>query len=201
MSGPRLVLWIAVAIAAMCGALIATAPDAMAAAHAVVRWTARTSAVLLALAYVARPAVQLWPSPRTKALLARRKWIGLGFATSHAFHAAGIIAIGAVDPAAFVAGLNAGSYLGMVGFALIAAMAITSRDDVKRRMSKRAWTVLHRTGIHAFWVIFAATYAGRVSIAPVYAVPLAAYLAIAAVRCAAFVRSRRGATARVAAAA
>jgi len=194
-------LWIAIAVAAMCGALVATAPDAMTAAHAVVRWTARTSALLLGVAYVARPAVQLWPSARTKALLARRKWIGLGFATSHGFHAAGIIAIAAIDPDAFVAGLNVGSYLGTLGFALIAAMAITSRDDVRRRMSKRAWTILHRTGIHAFWAIFAVTYAGRIATEPVYAAPLAAYLAIAGVRCAAYVRTRRRATARVAAAA
>lgn len=194
-------LWCALAIAAMCSALIASAPSAIDAAHAVVRWTARTSAVLFALAYVARPAAQLWPSPRSKALLARRKWLGLSFAASHAFHLAGIVALAAIDLDGFLAGLGAGSYLGMGGFALIAAMAITSRDDVKRRMSHRAWTALHRTGMHAFWFVFAVTYAGRVGVEPVFAAPLAAYLAIAGVRCAAHLRIRRRAAARVAAAA
>jgi methionine sulfoxide reductase heme-binding subunit len=200
-SGPRLVGLIALAIAAMCGAIVATAPDGVTGSLAVVRWTARTSAVLFALAYVARPAVQLWPSPGSKALLARRKWIGLGFATSHAFHLAGLIGFFAFDPDGFVSSLSVASYVGMVGFALIAAMAITSVEAVKRRMAKRTWTALHRTGMHSFWVVFAATYAGRVGAAPVYAVPLAIFVAIAAVRCAAFVRSRRRAAARMPAAA
>jgi DMSO/TMAO reductase YedYZ heme-binding membrane subunit len=192
---------IALAIAAMCGAILATAPDLATGALITVRWTARTSALLFALAYVARPAVQLWPSARSKALLARRKWIGLGFATSHGFHFAGLATLFALEPAAFVAGLDVASYVGMVGFALIAAMAITSNERIKRRMSKRAWTALHRTGMHAFWAIFAVTYAGRVASAPVYAAPLAVYVGIAAVRCAAFVRTRRRATTRAAAAA
>jgi sulfoxide reductase heme-binding subunit YedZ len=195
------VLVIALLVGAMCAVVVALAPDSLAAAHAVVRWTARSSAVLLALVYVARPAVQLWPGKRTKALLARRKWLGLGFATSHAYHLAGIAAIAAHDWSAFVAGLGAGSYLGLVGFAIIAAMAITSRDDVRARMSKRAWTRLHRTGVHAFWVIFAVTYAGRVSVDPVYAAPLAAFLALAAIRSAAYLRARRRAAVREAAAA
>jgi sulfoxide reductase heme-binding subunit YedZ len=201
MSGPRLVALIALAIAAMCSAIIAVTPGALDAAHAVVRWTARTSALLFAIAYVARPAVQLWPTSTTKAVLARRKYIGLGFATSHAFHLAGIVAIAALDPPGFVAGLNLASYLGAAGFVLIAAMAITSNEAVKRRMSKRAWTVLHRTGMHVFWIVFAGTYAGRVGVEPVFAVPLAIFVGIAAVRCAAFLRIRRRSTRRVAAAA
>jgi sulfoxide reductase heme-binding subunit YedZ len=200
-SGPRLVAVIALAIAAMCSAIVAVTPGALDAAHAVVRWTARTSALLFALAYVARPAVQVFPGPRSKALLARRKYVGLGFATSHAFHLAGIVAIAAIDPARFVAELNLASYIGMVGFALIAAMAITSNAAIKRRMSKRAWTALHRTGMHVFWFVFVATYAGRVAVEPVFAAPLAIFLGIAAIRCAAFVRSRRRVTRRVAAAA
>jgi hypothetical protein len=46
--------------------------------------------------------VQLWPGPLTKRLLAERKWIGLGFATSHTAHLAGIMLIAPPDFGAFV---------------------------------------------------------------------------------------------------
>src|SRR6476659_4668780 len=92
MTGRRLLVAISLALAAMCTALVATAGSADLAAHLVIRWTARTSFVLFALAYAARPAVQLWPGAATKRLLAERRWLGLGFAVSHAFHLAGIIA-------------------------------------------------------------------------------------------------------------
>src|SRR6187401_1031870 len=102
MSGPRLLTLISIAIALMCGAIVAALGPGPDAAHAVVRWTARTSFALFALAYVARPALELWRSNVTRAILARRKWIGLGFAASHLAHLFGIIAIAWPDPAAFV---------------------------------------------------------------------------------------------------
>jgi len=49
---------------------VLAASSDVAAAHLVIRWTARTSLVLFVLAYVARPACQLLPSPTTKTLLA-----------------------------------------------------------------------------------------------------------------------------------
>src|SRR5688572_7588831 len=90
-SGPRLVVAVSAAIGLMCAVLALTVSPQPAAAGAVIRWTARTSLVLFALAYVARPLVQLRPTPFPKALLARRKWLGLSFAASHGFHLAGIV--------------------------------------------------------------------------------------------------------------
>lgn len=55
MTGPRLLLVIAMPIATMCAALMFATGDA----HHVVRWTARTSLVLSAPSYVARFAVVL----------------------------------------------------------------------------------------------------------------------------------------------
>jgi DMSO/TMAO reductase YedYZ heme-binding membrane subunit len=200
-TGPRLTLTIGAAVAAMCAALLATYGFTLAGTGAVIRWTARTSLVLFAIAYIARPATQLWPSPLTKGLLARRTWIGLGYALSHLFHLAGIVAVARADWDAFVAGMNVATYVGGVGFVVLAAMAFTSARAIERRMPKRAWTALHRTGMHLFWLIFVATYAGRIGAAPAAAVPTAALVALAAVRCAAFVRTRRRAAARVAVAA
>ena len=197
MMGPRLVALCAVAIGAMCATLVAAHGPGPEAAHAVVRWTARTSLALFMLAYVARPAVQLWPRRATKALLARRKWIGLSFAVSHAFHLAGIVAIAWPDPRTFIASQDPTIVVAVLAFLLIGAMAVTSIEAVKARMSRRAWTALHRTGMHVFWVVFATTYGGAVGERGVaYAAPFAALLAIAGARAAAFARARRRHTAR-----
>ena len=200
-TGPRLSLTIGAVVAAMCAAILATRGYTLDAASAIIRWTARTSLVLFALAYIARPATQLWPSPVTKGLLARRKWIGLGYALSHLFHLAAIVALVRADWDGFVATANVATYVGAVGFVVLAAMAITSARAIERRMPKRAWTVLHRSGMHFFWFIFFATYAGRIGAAPAAAAPAAALIGLAAIRCAAFVRIRRRAAARVAVAA
>ena len=59
--GPRLLAMIALAIAALVTTIVLTSDDGLVATAArVVRWTARSSILLFALAYVARPAYQLW---------------------------------------------------------------------------------------------------------------------------------------------
>ncbi len=187
MKGPRLYAVITLAIAAMCALIVALADPA---APPVVRWTARTSLALFALVYVARPATQLWPHPLTRGLLARRTWLGLAFATSHAFHLAGIIGLGWPDVGAFFAA-RPPNPLGVASFVLLAAMSITSNDRVKRAMSRRTWKALHLTGIHVAWIVFAGTYARNLRATPGYAAPLALLLALAALRAAAWLRHRR----------
>lgn len=187
MTGPRLLFVIAMAIATMCAAIMfATHEPAL-----VVRWTARTSLVLFGLAYVARPATALWPSPTTKRLLRERKWIGDGFAVSHLAHLAGIVALAAPDFGGFVAKQDPSIIVALAMFIVLFAMAITSIDRVRASMSKRTWNGLHRTGMHMAWFIFTTTYAGRAAASPVWGVPLALLLAIAAVRFAAWRRTAR----------
>jgi DMSO/TMAO reductase YedYZ heme-binding membrane subunit len=196
MTGPRLLTLISIAIAAMCAVIVAVMGPGPDAAHAVVRWTARTSFVLFALAYVARPALELWPSPVTRAIMARRKWIGLGFALSHLMHLLGIIAIAWPDPAAFVRSQDPTILVAVATFIAVFAMAITSIDAVRRRMSRRAWTGLHKTGIHLAWVPFATTYILAAMGSPGYIAPAVLVIAIAIVRAAAWIRGRRRASAR-----
>jgi DMSO/TMAO reductase YedYZ heme-binding membrane subunit len=197
MTGPRLLLVITMVIATMCAGLAFATSEA----GAVIRWTARTSLVLFALAYVARPATQLWPGPLTKRLLRERKWIGDGFAVSHVAHLGGIIVLAAADWDAFLAARDPGSIIATLMFLVLFAMAITSIDRVRRAMSRRAWNALHRTGIHLAWVIFTFSYVGRLALGPIWALPVAVLAAIAAVRVAAWLRSRRSARARVSVAA
>jgi len=187
-TGARLLAVIALAIAAMTAAILALVSPLPVAAHVLVRWTARTSLVLFALAFVARPAVQLWPNRRTKRLLAGRKWIGLGFATSHAAHLAGILLIASPDFGAFVRAQPPTNAVAAVTFVVLFAMAITSIQRVKRAMPARTWKLLHRTGMYLAWLSFTATYAGAIAASPVYMLPTAILLGIAAIRIAAHLR-------------
>jgi DMSO/TMAO reductase YedYZ heme-binding membrane subunit len=121
------------------------------------RYTARVGFPLLILAYVARPLHQLAPSGFSKGALARRRWIGLGFAISHSIHLLALImalrlAGRTPEPVTVVGG----------GFAyvLLYAMALTSTDRARRALGKW-WKRLHRLGIHYLWLIFAQSYLGR----------------------------------------
>jgi DMSO/TMAO reductase YedYZ heme-binding membrane subunit len=189
--GPRLLLLATLAVSAMCIGIILSLPAGPIAAGALIRWTARTSLVFFTLAYVARPLVQLRPSPASKWLLAERKWLGLSFAVSHAWHFAGIAWLASPDVGAFIRAQSPTTAVAALVFVLLAAMAITSIEAVKRRMSKTAWRGLHWTGMQLAWVAFATTYAGAIGTSPIYALPAAIVLAVAGVRIAAWARARR----------
>lgn len=189
--GMRLLGAITLVLAVMCLALYIAFGRGADAAHAVTRWTARTSLVLFTLAYVSRPLVQLRPTRINRDLLAYRKWLGLGFAASHAFHLAGIIGIMWPAPGAFVRSQEPTTLVALITFALLGAMAITSIDRVKKAMPPKAWKRLHRTGMHFSWVSFTATYAAAIAASPFYIAPTLVLISIAAIRAAAWLRARR----------
>jgi DMSO/TMAO reductase YedYZ heme-binding membrane subunit len=154
------------------------------------RYTARVGFPLLILAYIARPLHQLSPSGFCKAILARRKWIGLGFAISHTIHLIALVTFFRVsgtapDPVTVVGG--------GLAYLLLWAMALTSTAAAQRAMG-RWWKRLHRTGIHYLWFVFAQSYVGRVfdpermEIGLVFA-PIA--FTAAGIRLAAWLKSRR----------
>ena len=189
--GMRLLAAVAVAIGVMCVALVLAYGVTPEGAHAVVRWTARTSLVLFTLAYVSRPLVQLRPTRTARDILSYRKWIGLGFATSHGYHLAGIIAIAWPDPGAFIRAQDPTILVAVATFLLLGAMAVTSIERVRKAMLPKTWKRLHRTGMHFAWVAFFATYAAAITAWPGYVVPTTLLLAIAGIRAAAWFRGRR----------
>lgn len=121
------------------------------------RYTARVGFPLLILVYIARPLHQLAPSGFSKAALAKRKWIGLGFAISHTIHLGALITAlqlsGEERPLVTLIG-------GGFAYVLLYAMAFTSTAAAQRAMG-RWWKRLHRFGIHYLWLIFAQSYLGR----------------------------------------
>lgn len=122
---------------------------------AATRYTARVGFPVLILAYVARPLAEIgW----SKWLLAKRRWIGLGFAMSHSVHLVCIFylfqTLGETPPAVTL-------IFGGLAYALLYAMAFTSNRGAMKALGAR-WKTLHRIGIHYLWFIFAQSYLGRI---------------------------------------
>ncbi len=106
----------------------------------------------------------------------------------------GIIAIASPDFGAFIRAQPPTNAVAALTFMLIFAMAFTSIEAVKRKMSARSWKSLHRTGMHFAWIAFAASYSTAIGASVFYAIPTAVLLAIAGIRIAAWVRQRRRVT-------
>lgn len=148
---------LALGLAAMAAGLAAHSDEAEQ-WGAAARLTARAGFALLLLAYIARPLHQLRATPFSKALLAKRKWIGLGFAMSHSVH------LLALSVAMELSGRPWDAITVIFGggaYAILYAMAFTSNARAMRAMGVW-WKRLHRAGIHYLWFIFLQAYAGRI---------------------------------------
>lgn len=134
--------------------------------RAVIRLTARTSVLLFAAAFAARPLRTLWKSSFTAWLRRRRRQVGLSFAVSHLLHLIAIVVLfmrwDASTSAVTVA-------LGGLGYVFILLMAITSNDASVRWLGARRWSLLHTTGSYLLWIIFANAYVPRGLTQPAYA--------------------------------
>lgn len=163
----------AVVVAVLVAATVAVGGVGSDGLRLAIRNTARCSLVLLFGAFIASSAVELWRTPWAKWLLRNRKYLGLSFAVSHFSHLALIAGFGAAYPETFA---NTVGYFGIfgggAGYLFLIAMTVTSFDGPRRRLSKRSWKILHKTGMWIFWGIFASSYLGRAVNRPVF-LPLA----------------------------
>ena len=125
---------------------------------AATRYTARVGFPLLILAYVSRPLYDLTKAGWARTLLAKRKWIGLGFAMSHTVHLVAIVMLhrmlGEVPSLVTI-------LFGGLAYVLLYAMAFTSNRSAMKMLGAN-WKRLHRIGIHYLWFIFAQSYVGRI---------------------------------------
>src|SRR5215468_11126897 len=95
----------------------------------VIRFTARTSLMFFCLAFSAAALARLWPNAWTRWQRRNRRYLGVTFAASHALHAVAIAAFAMIDPAGLAAATNLATFIfGGIGYAIIAAMTITSFD-------------------------------------------------------------------------
>lgn len=159
--------------------------------HAAVRITAVFAFPLWLLAFVAGPLARLLPGPWTRALLKRRRALGVSFAAALTVHAGAIGMLARLEPG--VMGLDLETIFGGAGIVLALLMAATSSDAAVRALGPRRWRALHRYGQLHLAIIFLATYAGRVAEEdPAWWPGLALVLVALALRIGAFVRTRIG---------
>ena len=173
---------IAATLVALYGYMTAVAPDERWLLAA--RYTARLAFPIFILVFIASSWHRLSPSRISRAIVRRRRALGLAFATAHTIHLGALVANNAVagqipDAVALIGG--GGAYLVMF------AMVVTSTDAAVRRLG-RNWLRLHKLGVYWIWFVFTFSYLGRVlggkrEFAPLLGIALAAIaLRIAAAR-------------------
>ncbi|MBY0396776.1 MAG: ferric reductase-like transmembrane domain-containing protein [Thermoleophilia bacterium] len=156
--------------------------------RAATRHTAQVAYPFFLAAFLASSIARLWPGPLTRALLARRRALGLAFATAQIVHGAAILLYGRLVPETLAPDF---SFVGgAVGFVFVGAMAATSNDVAREALGRRAWRALHQSGQWVLFVIYAVTYAGRVALDAAAWPGLALLLAALAIRIAAALQSR-----------
>lgn len=193
--GWALTRWISVALVAMTALVLLAAGTGEPGVRMLIRATARSSALLFLVAFLARPVRQLWRTDATAFALKNRRYFGVSMAVSHLIHACAIAWLIIGFPAAYQ--LNPLTLVfGGLGFVFVAALAATSSDAAFQKLGRARWTALHRTGVWYLWFIFIYTFAGNAKDwDALHTGFVAAFTAAPMVRAAAYVRARRRAVA------
>ena len=115
------------------------------------RYSAHLAFAFLLLAFSASTLKGTWPNKATRGLMRYRRQIGLGFATAHGFHLVALtlflsnLESFSVDISLAVAGF---------GYAVTAALAVTSNNRSVRHLGINRWRLLHSTGINILMLYF-----------------------------------------------
>jgi hypothetical protein len=184
--------WNALAVLVMSALVLAAAGTGEEGVRMLIRATARTSALLFLIAFLARPLRQLWRTDLTAFAIKNRRYFGVSMAVSHLVHGLAIVWLFTAYPSAYEADLVT-LVGGGLGFAFIAAMAATSSDAAFKALGRARWQLLHRTGAWYVWFIFAFTFVPDPSRGwdALHAGFVAAFAAAPLVRLAAWAKTRR----------
>lgn len=120
-----------------------------------IRATARSSAFLFLLTFIARPLHRLAASEQTRWLLKNRRFLGVSVGVSHFLHLIGILWLTNVWPEnsqVDIVTLIGGG----LGFFFLFAMTLTSSNAAVAALGKN-WRRLHKTGAWYVWFIFVFT--------------------------------------------
>lgn len=169
LAGPRLLVAVVLLELLLVGAVLATPDMGEPQLRAAIRLTAAISLACFLAAFTASTLHRQWPVPGTLWLVRNRRWMGLAFAASHAFHAVMIVALARAVPGFAGAVPLTTRIVGGLGYVMIALMAATSNDAAVRALGPRRWRTLHVVGLYFLWFVFAATYADAVLVSPFHA--------------------------------
>lgn len=179
------------ALVAMAGAAYMLAPDPVSGVRLIIRLTARSSLALFLIVFTASAMARLVPSPVTRRVVSKRRYLGLAFAVSHGLHLFAILALAQLDPVVFAELTNIMAFVGGgLAYVFIALMVATSFDRTAAWLGPRLWSRLHLTGMWYIWLSFALNFGKRIARDGLYAVPVALILLAALLRLAAWHRRR-----------
>lgn len=160
--GWRLLFLITACLAALVVAVAFQAPDAVEGVRAAIRLTARTSLILFSLAFIASSVNRLMPGAASRWLLQNRRYLGLGFAVSHLFHAAALVRLALIDPVLFDSLTTPVSFIaGGFAYLVILSLAATSFDRTRNWIGTRLWARLHGIGMWIIWAFFLINFGKR----------------------------------------
>lgn len=157
--------------------------------HAAVRATAVFAYPFWLAAFVAGPLARLVPGDATRALLQRRRAVGLAYFVAQYVHLAAILGLARVEPALLEDAALV--YGGGFGFVMIGLMAATSNDAAVRRLGARGWRRLHGLGQLTVALIYLSTYGGRIAEDIAYGPAFALLLSAFTLRAADVIQARR----------
>tara|TARA_R110000824_G_scaffold390760_6_gene587693 strand:- start:43857 stop:44486 length:630 start_codon:yes stop_codon:yes gene_type:complete len=124
------------------------------------RYTARLSFLVFLAPFLAASLAYWAPSPLTRWLRAKRRYLGLSFALAHFIHLGALVMY--LDLSG--EGRSLITLLGGGGaYVMITLMALTSNDWSVRTLGPRVWGWLHWIGIYDIWFVFTFSYFGRVT--------------------------------------
>lgn len=123
---------------------------------------------------VASSLLRLRPVEPTKWLMRNRRPLGFSFGVAHFLHIGFIILL---DRAGFIpADRNLFLEGGVVIYAYIGLMMLTSFDATAAMIPRWLWVGLHKLGLYSIWVAFTAAFGGRVAEGKLFYLPFASAL-------------------------
>jgi len=149
----------------------------------ILRSGARVALLVFLVAFVARPLHQLVKTPATRRLLANRRLVGVAFAGVMSAHLLFLLWFNGFVVAP-----------GMLVFALIFLMLLTSFRGPAAAIGPKRWKVLHRTGLYVTGFAFSLAVLADLragSPDPAYRTLAILVIVAVAIRVAAFWRQRR----------
>jgi methionine sulfoxide reductase heme-binding subunit len=160
----HIVAWAMIAVSIMVAAIWAVNGLNETGMRVAIRLTARSSCLLFLLAFLGSTLAALWPSAVTQWLRANRRYFGLSFAASHAWHAIAILGL------AFISQGTALKYSpgGILGYVFLVLMVATSWDGAMQWLGEGRWHVLHTVGAYYLWIAFFVSFAKYGTIALIY---------------------------------
>lgn len=130
------------------------------AVSSLIQLSVRFAVPWLFLAFAASSLQILFPGPLSLWLARNRKYLGLAFAAGMALQALFILWLVLVHTDYYIDEVYVlrDAIEGVIGYAFLAAMTVTSFMPVRKRMTPGQWKLLHKSGMYFLWAYAFSTY-------------------------------------------